>query len=99
MITTTIQAIEKVKHEFLVLHVRYLGVHHLFVDDGAPPTETLAQLKPRVLDYFRLSETGGKTYSFSHDGKGLTNLSTTLGDVSEGKHELTLKLVEQFEQG
>ncbi len=95
----TIESGEKAKHEFLILHVRYLGAHRQFVDDGALPTETLAELKPRVLDFFTLSEQGGKTYTFSHDDVPLTNMSETLGKLAAGKHELKLKLVEQFEQG
>lgn len=97
--STTIESGEKAKHDFLILHVRYLGAHRPFVDDGALPTETLAELKPKVLEFFTLSEQGGKTYTFSRDDTPLTNMSETLAQLASGKHELKLKLVEQFEQG
>jgi hypothetical protein len=100
---TEFQSAEKAKHEFLILHVRYLGAHRPFVDDGAPRTETLAELKPRVLEFFKLTEGGGqhggKIYTFAHAGKPLTDLSATLGHIAEVSNELKLDLVEQFEQG
>jgi len=86
-------------HEFLVLHVRYLGSHRPFIDDGASRNETLAELKPRVLDFFKLAESDGKTYSFVLHHDPLTDMSKSLGQLAEGRHELKLKLVEQFEQG
>jgi hypothetical protein len=96
---TAVHSAEKAPHEFVVLHVRYLAAHRPFVDDGASRNETLASLKPRVLDFFKLSEESGKTYTFMLGDKALTNLSTTLGELAEGKNELKLDLDEQYEQG
>jgi len=97
--TASIESGAKPKHEFLLLHVRYLGAHKQFVDDGASRSETLADLKPRVLEFFKLTETHGKTYTFYHDKIALPDLSVTVGTIAAGDGELKLKLVEQYEQG
>lgn len=89
--------------ESLVFDVRYLGAKKHYVDPHASASATLAQEKPKVLDFFGLKETpdqaGGKIYVFSHDGKPITDLSVTLGHLAAGKHELKLDLVEQLVQG
>jgi len=96
----TIHPTEKSLDQYLVLHVRYLGAQHQFVDDGAARTETLAALLPRVFEFFHLSDHGGhKIYMFTHDGEVLRNTSTTLGEIAKSHEKLKLDLVEQFEQG
>lgn len=87
----------------LVLHVRYLAAARPYVDPQASPTETLSAAKPRILDFFKLSEAptpqGGKVYTFVKDGVAITDLSVMLGDLAEGRHELKFDLVEQLVQG
>lgn len=85
--------------ESLVFDVRYLGAKKHYLDPDASVTATLPQEKPKVLDFFGLKETPDKVYVFSQDGKPITNLSVTLGDLAHGKHELKLDLVEQLVQG
>jgi hypothetical protein len=100
VMSDSVHSAEKPAAPYLVLHVRYLGAHHQFVDDGAARTETLAALLPRVLEFFRLGDPGGqKIYVFAHDGEVLRNTSTTLGELAKGHEKLKLDLVEQFEQG
>lgn len=91
-------------HVTLDLRVRYIAVKHPFVDPAAPAQETLAQLKPKVLAFFKLTEgpvPGGRTkvYEFAHDGHVLIDLNETLASVARGHHELHLDLLERFEQG
>lgn len=83
----------------LVFDVRYLGAKKHYLDPHAPVTATLVVEKPKVLDFFGLKETADKVYVFSQDGKPITNLSVTLGDLAQGKHELKLDLIEQLVQG
>ena len=92
---------EKKSDHYLILHVRYLGAHQKFVDDGAARSETLAELLPRALEFFHLNEHCGpqKTYLFTHNGEVLRNTSLTLGQIAGDHERLNLDLVEQFEQG
>jgi len=87
----------------LHLRVRYLGARRPFEEEKAPVGETLAQLKPRVLEFFKLKEGptdgGTKVYVFSLDGNVLTDLNATLGALAKGHGELKLDLLERFEQG
>lgn len=87
----------------LVVKVRYLAARRPFVDPQAQPEETLANLKPRVLAFFELVEGavngGTKIYQFVHENEVLTNLNVTLESIADGKHEVDLMLIEQFEQG
>lgn len=90
----------------LVLSVRYLASPKPYVQRQAPLTETLATLKPIVLDFFGLSEGdvdgGRKEYAFSAFGVIQSNLGETLGNLlarGKNEHELELKLLEQFIQG
>lgn len=87
----------------LVLRVRYLASPRPYVDPNASPSETLATLKPVVLNYFGLVEGvvdgGRKEYAFSAHGVIQSNLDESLGHLAQGKHELELKLLEQFIQG
>jgi len=90
-------------HDTLVLRVRYLASPKPYVEAKAPPSETLATLKPVVLNHFGLVEGpvdgGRKEYAFSAHGVIQSNLNETLGDLAHGKHELELQLLEQFIQG
>lgn len=96
-------AVEANKLKTLVLHVRYLGARRQYVDPHAALSETLSDVKPKVLDFFKLTETpgqpGGKVYTFALGTTPLTDLSATLGSLADGKHELSLSLIEQLEQG
>lgn len=87
----------------LVVKVRYLAVGRPFVEPKADSNESLASLKPRVLGFFELAEGtangGTKVYQFVHGSEVLTDLSVTLGSIAEGKKEVDLMLIEQFEQG
>jgi len=87
----------------LNLHVRYLASPKPYVDPKALLTETLGELKPVVLKYFGLVEGpvdgGRKEYAFSAHGVIQSNMSETLGNLAQGKHQLELKLLEQFIQG
>ena len=87
----------------LVVRVRYITVRNQFVDPHDRQEETLAALKPRVLEFFKLLEGsidgGTKTYHFALDGVVQTNLDVTLGSLAHGKHELKFDLIERFEQG
>ena len=90
-------------HDTLALRVRYLPVPKPYVEPKARETETLAELKARVLTHFGLVEGqangGHKEYAFSADGVIQTNLGVTLGALAAGKHTLELNLLEQFVQG
>jgi hypothetical protein len=90
-------------HQTVDVRVRYLGARRPFEDPNAPAKETLAELKPRVLDFFKLKEgpvDGGiKVYVFAMDGVVLTDLNVTLGALAKGHHEVKLDLLERFEQG
>lgn len=87
----------------LVVRVRYITSRKQFVDPQAQQGETLAALKPRVLEFFGLVEGnvegGTKTYHFALDGIVLTDPGATLGSLAKGMHELKLDLIERFEQG
>ena len=90
-------------HEAIDLRVRYLGARRPFEDPKAPAKEALTELKPRVLDFFKLKEGpvdgGTKVYEFAMDGVVLSDLSVTLGALAKGHHDLKLDLLERFEQG
>ncbi len=94
---------QKVHHKTIAVKVRYIAARKPYVDSQAPAEETLAELKPRVLEFFGLSEGavdgGTKTYCFALNGIVQTNLTAELGTLAEGKHELKLDLIERFEQG
>lgn len=91
------------KNDSLVVKVRYLAARRQFVDPKAKASETLAELKPRVLAFFDLAEGafngGTKIYQFVHDNQVQTNLNVTLGSIGDRNRELELMLIEQFEQG
>lgn len=87
----------------LVLRVRYIASRKPLVDEHAQKDESLAVIKPSVLQFFGLAEGsidgGTKTYHFALDGNVLSNLGETLGSLADGKHELKIDLIERFEQG
>ncbi len=87
----------------LILRVRYLASPRPYVEPRVDDGETLAALKPRVLQHFGLAEGdvngGRKEYVFADDGVIQTNLNVTIGDLSDGKRTLLLTLLEQFVQG
>lgn len=90
-------------HDTLVIQVRYLAASQPYVDPKAHGTETVSQLKPRVLEHFELVEGdfdgGRKQYAFSVDGVMLTDLNVSLASIAKGKHRVELTLLEQFIQG
>jgi len=87
----------------LLLRVRYLASPRPYVEPRVNDAETLAALKPRVLEHFGLAEGdvngGRKEYVFADDGVVQTNLNVTIGELSDGKRTLLLTLLEQFVQG
>ncbi|MBI3528639.1 MAG: hypothetical protein HY067_11795 [Betaproteobacteria bacterium] len=97
------QMAAEAKQKTLELQVRYIGARRRYEDPHASVNETLSSIKPKVLDFFGLSETpgqqGGKVYTFALGGTPLTDPSVTLGRLAEGRHELKLDLIEQLEQG
>lgn len=90
-------------HRTIDLRVRYIGARRPFEDTRADARETLAQLKPRVLEFFRLKEGeangGTKVYEFAQNGVVLADLSQTLGSLADKHHDLKLDLLERFQQG
>lgn len=90
-------------HKTIDLRVRYIGARRPYEDPKAPSGETLAGLKPRVLDFFKLEEGaadgGTKVYVFALNGVALADLNATLGSLADKHHDLKLDLLERFEQG
>lgn len=97
------QVSQKTDHKKVALKVRYIAARQPFVDTHASMEETLAQLKPRVLSFFGLSEGavdgGTKSYSFALDNVIQTNLEAKLGVLADSHPNLKLDLIERFEQG
>ena len=91
------------RHDTLALRVRYLPVPKPYVEPKAQESETLAELKTRMLMHFGLVEGeangGRKEYAFAAGGLIQTNLGTTLATLAAGKQTLELNLLEQFIQG
>lgn len=84
--------------------VHYMGAGEPFRDEGADGTETVGQLKTRVLTFFGLVE--GQTpegnivsYTLYHRKDPLENPNTTLAEVSGDNRVLELKLSQQIVQG
>jgi hypothetical protein len=90
-------------HKGIDVTVRYIGARRAFEDHKAPPGETLAELKVRVLKFFGLVEGaangGTKVYVFSLNKEVLTDLTATIGKLAGSDHDLKLDLLERFEQG
>lgn len=97
------QVSQKAHHKTVALKVRYIAARKPFVDAHASMEETLAQLKPRALSFFGLSEGtvdgGTKSYSFALDSAIQTNLDVELGALAGSHADLKLDLIERFEQG
>lgn len=91
------------RHATLVLRVRYLPVPTPYVEPKAQESETLGELKTRMLTHFGLAEGeangGRKEYAFTAGGIIQTNLGETLATLAAGKQTLELNLLEQFIQG
>jgi hypothetical protein len=84
--------------------VHYIAAVEPFKDAHADRSETVGQLKARVLDVFGLTEgptPEGSTVSYTlyHHKTPLENLQQALGDLAGEHHELELKLVQQITQG
>jgi len=82
--------------------VRYAAATKPFVDPKALAAESVAHLKARVLEHFKLQDSPpgeGKTYSLALGEDLLTNPSATLGSLVQHGNHLKLSLVEQFTQG
>lgn len=84
--------------------VHYIAASEPFKDHQASRSETVGQLKARVLTAFGLSEgstpDGNQTtYTLFHGPQRLDNLDLTLGEVAGDQHVLQLKLDQQITQG
>jgi hypothetical protein len=93
----------EVSHGTLTVQVRYLGSHRPYVDPKAQATATAHSVKTAALAFFGLVDGGGqagtKAYTLSKDTVAVTDLSATLEQLADGKHELKFDLIEQLEQG
>lgn len=84
--------------------VHFPAAEEPFKDDAAARTETVGQLKQRVLNAFGLVE--GQTpdgnittYTLYHERQPLEDANRTLGDLSGDRKVLQLKLAQQIVQG
>lgn len=91
-----------VQLHYLTVTIRYAAATKPFVDTKALEAESVAHLKARVLEHFKLQDSPpgeGKTYSLALGEDLLTNPSATLGSLVQHGNHLKLSLVEQFTQG
>ena len=84
--------------------VHYPPASKPFKDDNADPSETVGQLKARVLTAFDLTEgtlPDGNvvTYPLFHGKSVLENMSGTIASLADDKKVLQLKLTQQLTQG
>ena len=86
------------------IQVHYIGAGKPFIDDAAARSETVGELKARVLAVFGLAE--GATpegnqvlYHLYHEKQRLDDLSQTLGELAGDHHDLNLKLAQEVIQG
>lgn len=90
-------------HHHLTVQVRYPAAPRPFIDSHVSPTETVGQLKARILDAFEVSETSGPDgqtlYILYHEDERLDDMARTLGQIAGHEHVLKLKLVQQLVQG
>lgn len=90
-------------HRTLMVQVRYLGAHRPYVDPHAEATATAGSVKAAALAFFGLVDGGGqagsKSYTLSKGTAPVTDLSATLEQLADGKHEVKFDLIEQLEQG
>ncbi len=83
--------------------VHYIAAEEPFRDD-ADRSETVGQLKSRVLEAFGLTEGSTPegnvvTYALYHDRTPLENPGQTLGELAGDQKVLQLKLTQQITQG
>ncbi len=88
----------------LKLVVHFPAAGEPFKDDSADPSETVGQLKQRVLSAFGLTEGPTEdgnlaTYTLFAKKEPLEDLSRTLGDIAGDHHVLQLKLQKMIVQG
>lgn len=88
----------------LKLQVTFVASGKPFDDDAASRSETIGQLKARVLMAFGLQETTEPdgtqvTYTLHFEKQLLDNPSVTLGSLAGDKDHLHLKLGKQIVQG
>lgn len=93
----------EVKTKFQVI-VHYVAAEEPFKDKAANPTETVGELKARVLAAFGLSEGStpdgnSATYTLHHHKTVLDNLNQTLEEIAGDQPVLQLQLVQQIVQG
>lgn len=84
--------------------VHYPAAEEPFQDKHAKRTETVGQLKTRVLTAFGLTEGQGPdntiiSYTLHHGKVTLENLDQSLGDIAGDQKVLQLKLSQQITQG
>jgi hypothetical protein len=84
--------------------VHYVAAEKPFDDKNANRSETVGQLKQRVLTEFGLTE--GQTpdgnittYPLYHHKSLVENMGQTIGELAGDKQTLQLKLVQQIIQG
>jgi hypothetical protein len=86
-------------------HEEKLNVKVLYIaalkpyEADVPRSETVGTLKTAVLDYFKLTEGGNKTYKLFLGKQELANMNETLGQVAGDKNTLALNLEEFIVQG
>src|SRR5439155_10121604 len=88
----------------LKILVHYPAAEEPFKDDHASPTETVGQLKVRVLAAFGLVEETTPegnivTYVLYHEKMALEDPGQTLDSLAADKKVLQLKLAQQITQG
>jgi hypothetical protein len=88
----------------LKVTVEYVGSGKPFKDDNADRSETVGQLKQRVLSYFELTEgqgPGGNNYTYIlyYQKTPLENMNQQIGEITGDKDVLKLKLNQQITQG
>jgi len=88
----------------LKLKVTFVAAGRPFEDDATSRSETIGQLKPRVLTAFGLQEGAEPdgtqvTYTLHFERQLLDNPSITLGSLAGDKDHLHLKLGKQVTQG
>lgn len=89
--------------DLINVQVRYPAAPKPFVDPKAQPSETVGQLKARVLKAFEVAETQTPEqqvlYFIYLGDEKLDDLNRTLGDITGKDRVLKLKLVQQIIQG
>ena len=93
----------EISHRTVTVQVRYLGSHRPYVDPKAATSATAGSVKAAALAFFGLIDGGGqagtKSYTLSKDTVAVTDLSVTLDQLADGKHQVKFDLIEQLEQG